>query len=810
MILEMSDQTDNQNIQTCNTPVSFWELLDHYEVIIPIIQRDYAQGREDKHKLRIEFFGQLISSLKESIPCKLDFVYACPRSNNDPSENTESEVIYPLDGQQRLTSLWLLHWYIAFKSGVLIENAPYYDESVGKRLKRFSYETRTSSREFCERMCEKLVGENTGNISNYISGQPWFTRKYKEDPTVTAMLRSLSDPTNFSGFEQLLEGNLDYKALWDKLCSASCPLKFYFRNTKNERILNSDDLYIKMNARGKKLTDFENFKAELFSFKSNGTELFRGENDNFISHFENAWTNYFWPLRSVDNVVDYLIFEFFNRQALNFLILHEDLDKQKALYDHLIKHQPFSSIDVYSPILSTEFKTFYYQIWEGIIKSGEKARISLFYPYDFDFIPVYSSEENKGYEIKYRDSIYYVTPTTMRNQVLTHAASIYFSQLYSSKQDFNNLYFNDWMMFVRNLMDNSGMDTYKGIKPLLEFISLLANKSLSIISSLKDLAYDEVDLPSQAKNQLLEEIQKANKIYVLRNAEEDDDTSLETMIRSAEKDYPFDGAIRFLMYNGEGKVDWTTFELKKRHFDDFLAIEHKNKGISARMLRCLYRHIINWDDMGRPWLNSSYSSWKDILLNNDLLYAVHAMLLDGIMTNEELAKFKSPFSDPIQRGTHEELVGSKFLHQTTWGDFYFKPREHRAVIWRCSVDWKNYLLGTARNRLICMGINNGYLIFPEGIENNRMLGDGEHLWGENFYFDIAGNNTSYIFYWRNSEVRRRNHSDKLIHDVYLVRRDNQKYAAVNPNDLGITIEYDCLYEDFIQRLENLLGDTMSK
>lgn len=214
--------------------------------------------------------------------------------------------------------------------------------------------------------------------------------------------------------------------------------------------------------------------------------------------------------------------------------------------------------------------------------------------------------------------------------------------------------------------------------------------------------------------------------------------------------------------------------------------------------------------MGRPWLNSSYSSWKDILLNNDLLYAVHAMLLDGIMTNEELAKFKSPFSDPIQRGTHEELVGSKFLHQTTWGDFYFKPREHRAVIWRCSVDWKNYLLGTARNRLICMGINNGYLIFPEGIENNRMLGDGEHLWGENFYFDIAGNNTSYIFYWRNSEVRRRNHSDKLIHDVYLVRRDNQKYAAVNPNDLGITIEYDCLYEDFIQRLENLLGDTMSK
>ena len=75
------------------------------------------------------------------------------------------------------------------------------------------------------------------------------------------------------------------------------------------------------------------------------------------------------------------------------------------------------------------------------------------------------------------------------------------------------------------------------------------------------------------------------------------------------------------------------------------------------------------------------------------------------------------------------------------------------------------------------------IFFPDDIESDRMLGDKEHLWGVSFYFNIAGNNTSYLFYWRDSEVRRRNRSDKLIHDVYLVRRDNQKYAADNPNDL---------------------------
>ena len=144
-------------------------------------------------------------------------------------------------------------------------------------------------------MCKKFVGKITDDISSYISGQPWFTRKYKEDPTVTAMLRSLSESSEQSGFEQLLGGDVNYKVLWDRLCSDSCPLKFYFRNTQKERILNSDDLYIKMNARGKKLTDFENFKAELFSFKPGGKqELFRAENDDFISNFENAWTNYFW------------------------------------------------------------------------------------------------------------------------------------------------------------------------------------------------------------------------------------------------------------------------------------------------------------------------------------------------------------------------------------------------------------------------------------------------------------------------------------------------------------------------------------
>ena len=31
-----------------NNAFDLWKLLDEYEVVVPVIQRDYAQGRKDK------------------------------------------------------------------------------------------------------------------------------------------------------------------------------------------------------------------------------------------------------------------------------------------------------------------------------------------------------------------------------------------------------------------------------------------------------------------------------------------------------------------------------------------------------------------------------------------------------------------------------------------------------------------------------------------------------------------------------------------------------------------------------------------
>ena len=74
---------------------------------------------------------------------KLDFIYG----------TTENDRLNPLDGQQRLTTLWLLHWYIALRADML-------NEDNCAILKKFTYETRITSREFCQNLCIPKKFEN--------------------------------------------------------------------------------------------------------------------------------------------------------------------------------------------------------------------------------------------------------------------------------------------------------------------------------------------------------------------------------------------------------------------------------------------------------------------------------------------------------------------------------------------------------------------------------------------------------------------------------------------------------------------------
>lgn len=109
-----------QASQAIGKQITFCELFNEFtRVQIPIIQRDYAQGRSGQEELRNEFLGALKDALDKTegdptLPLDLDFVYGSGFGSNG---NAEEDSFAPLDGQQRLTTLFLLHWYLAWKDG---------------------------------------------------------------------------------------------------------------------------------------------------------------------------------------------------------------------------------------------------------------------------------------------------------------------------------------------------------------------------------------------------------------------------------------------------------------------------------------------------------------------------------------------------------------------------------------------------------------------------------------------------------------------------------------------------------------------
>ncbi len=134
-----------------NNKTSLWKLLDKHEIVVPIIQRDYAQGRKGKEDLRYRFLTTLHDALFDKEEAKLDFVYG----------GVENNQMMPLDGQQRLTTLWLLHWFISFRAGKLST-----DNEVSTRLKKFYYATRPSSTEFCRRLVDEFSKINTYKVTS--------------------------------------------------------------------------------------------------------------------------------------------------------------------------------------------------------------------------------------------------------------------------------------------------------------------------------------------------------------------------------------------------------------------------------------------------------------------------------------------------------------------------------------------------------------------------------------------------------------------------------------------------------------------
>lgn len=336
----------NKNFNT------FWGLINTHRIEIPIIQRDYAQGRNDAKATQIRegFIKDIVSNLQKKTPLHLDFVYGKVGGKtdivkiennkkaisnllksvqsysdnldisftyklNDHNKSIEQEnhtFFIPLDGQQRLTTLYLIHWYLTSRLNLKVNNI--YDN--------FTYRTRKSSKEFCKALTLNVFKIDSKKImTSQITDTSWFFSNWKKDPTVRSMLTVLDEiHLNLKDYD-----SEDLMLMWKGLTELDI-ITFEFLDLDKFEL--TDELYVKMNARGKHLTDFENFKAWLQDYvKENEIEV---ETSDWHKKLDIEWTDLFWKFKESGKYeIDKEYLTFFNLMSLFFFTENTKIENNK-------------------------------------------------------------------------------------------------------------------------------------------------------------------------------------------------------------------------------------------------------------------------------------------------------------------------------------------------------------------------------------------------------------------------------------------------------------------------------------------------
>ncbi|EOH8685723.1 DUF262 domain-containing protein [Campylobacter upsaliensis] len=253
------------------------KLLENNKVEIPMLQRDYAQGRVSQNKVANEFLDSIFSVLsgkKQSL--HIDFIYGY-------KENGKFLLI---DGQQRITTLWLLHFY-------LYKNADSLEE-IKELLKNFSYNTRKSSAKFCKNLLKEDfdINKKPSDAIKAKGGEFEKEENLNNDPTIKAMLHMLDlifeRIKNVKDFKKLIV-NLD-NITFDLFDMGEFGL--------------GEELYIKMNARGRQLSKYENLKSFIEKDSRISKEF------KLLESIDTKWSDYFFDSKDIKN---------FDKKGNNFL-----------------------------------------------------------------------------------------------------------------------------------------------------------------------------------------------------------------------------------------------------------------------------------------------------------------------------------------------------------------------------------------------------------------------------------------------------------------------------------------------------------
>ena len=620
---------------------SFYQLISKYQIEIPIIQRDYAQGRNNSKAadVRKSLVDNMIKAVKEDKPLFFDFVYG----------RVDNNKFIPFDGQQRLTTLFLFHKYV-FEKCQSDSGCNHKDNcSCRDILGRFSYATRQSSREFCEKLVQKKT--ISGNsLTDNIKNQPWFYPDWEKDPTIMGMLTMLDE------IHCQIRNETDFKTFAEKLTSGcNCPITFHFVDMGEHKM--SDETYVKMNARGKTLTPFENFKASLEQYleEKNEQELLsrlKGKYDESKQKhtgIDGSWLDLFWEVTNKEKqenegkeLPDSLMMSFFNRHFMNVWrcwYANKSKSEKNGEYDafntRIQKEMPlyptkddFVSFEIYSYVMDNcgveDCLYPIFNIWDALCEK-DNSILS-------DCQAVWNRKEKE-----HKWKLYQGVPNNKNRETYPSRVAFYaLMKYFKNSKDTASL--TQWMRVVWNIIENSTIDSSDTYQAALRLIEKLSAKSHTIYNALAN-EFESFELGNQyhAQEQVAEEIAKAKQI--LNGEQRSDGKTWEEIIIEAENYAFFKGAIRFLFSKEDIGDDLEHFDTKwinaQEYFDKNGVKDGKEKFKSnALLMKSLLANCDNF--LGKIWWHFEFSNdaiqWKRILLSNNWRNAVDTIMSKEVTT----------------------------------------------------------------------------------------------------------------------------------------------------------------------------------
>jgi hypothetical protein len=581
---------------------TFYGLMKQHSFIrIPMIQRDYAQGRASASELRTELVKNLANALTAGTGLDLDFVYGFSDSSHD-------NAFCPLDGQQRLTTLFLLHWYLSCRAG---KHGDFKERMVVGGKSRFHYAIRPSSAEFFDALAQFKLTDFTRTPSQVIEDQTWYFQVWKFDPTVSGSLVMLD--AIHREFKPCQNTHDAYNALDSKVT---------FQLLNMGKVGLSDDLYVKMNARGKPLTPFEQFKAQL-----EGDFPDKSMKQSFCEKIDKKWTDLFWNYRDKGT-------HLFDQQMMRFIravaIITLPLSGEKRK-DHLeVLRGALNALTYFNYKERGCINPEFVRMFELLLDRwcGDKGFFKTYLE------PAHNYKEAERFEALVKTD----SEPSYADSILLYA----YAKVNTERPGFSQ-----WMRVIFNLAVNTRIDGWRAFTEAIQSVDILATNAENILEYLN--IGKEID--GFDKHQVGEERIKAR--LILNNRE------WLTHIERAEQHNYFQGQIDFLLAFSGAKEPGNTDAMDKFNFYwERAAACFGDKGLNddpeflwERALLCTGDYLLN-HGQHLLWSNTSeYWNWRLLLRGgegiDDKRHYVKD-LLDEIDPNEVSISLKKVISKPAK------------------------------------------------------------------------------------------------------------------------------------------------------------------